>query len=97
MTSLFFAWGDFGLTTEMTSPSFKIMENNPALPESAFDTGLDRARTASAHQCRISTFSRTVKDLFLLTLCFLSFLFDPFAAAAALHPRPHWLLFFVQG
>lgn len=94
MTSLFFALGGFGLTTEKIPPSFKMMENHLELPESAFDTGLDRARTASAHRCRISTFSRTLKDLLLLTSCFLSFLSGPFAAAAAPHPQPDRLLFF---
>lgn len=68
---------------------------SPELPESG--TGSDTAGTASAPSCGIRTFSRTLRDLFLLTPRFLRSPFGPFAAVAALHPQPDRLLLFVQG
>lgn len=72
---------------------------SPELPESGTgsDTVSDVASTASAQSWGISTFSRTLRDLFLLAPRFLWVSFGPFAAVAALHPQPDQLLFFVQG
>lgn len=72
---------------------------SPELPESGTGsgTGSDTAGTASAPSCGIRTFSRTLRDLFLLTPRFLCSPFGPFAAVAALHPQPDRLLLFVQG
>lgn len=74
-----------------------LQENieSPELPESG--TGSGRARTASARSFSIRTFSRTWRDLFLLTPRFLCLPFGPVAAVAAPHPQPDWFLFFVQG
>lgn len=60
MTSLFFALGHFGLTTVKMSPSFKMMENNLALPRISL-----WHRLGWSQDCLCSS----VQDWYLLQKC----------------------------
>lgn len=96
---MFLCLGRLGFNYTKDASILQDNVESPELPEpgTAPDTGSDIDKTASAHGCSISTFSRTLRDLFLLIPPFLCLQLGPFAAVAALHPQPDQLLLFVSG